>query len=104
MVLPLLCNFCRGREAAIVCGLSEQAQDLQASAMNLMSSLHAAVALPLEAEDDSSDENRSKPLADVLKTVKLHHLISHAADDIKNHGHEKHYSTQVGSQASLLFY
>lgn len=60
--------------------------------MTLMSCLHAAVSLDDDAEDCAvSSLNES-----LLKTVKLHHLIAHAADDIKLHGHEKHYSAQVG--------
>lgn len=31
----------------------------------------------------------------MLRTVKLHHVTSHAADDILWHGREQHYSAQV---------
>ena len=44
-----------------------------------------------------------EPLAlrpSLLTTVKLHHVLNHAPNDILGHGHEKYYSAQV-SQATF---
>ena len=70
-------------------GTGEQAEDLKTSAKRLMLCFHAAVHL----EDDDTEDPKS--LASMLQTVKLHHVTAHAADDIRRHGHAKHYSAQV---------
>jgi hypothetical protein len=42
-------------------------------------------------EEDVPGASRTSPLT----TVKLHHVLVHAPQDILGHGHEKHYSAQV---------
>jgi len=59
--------------------------DLRSSATRLMECFYAATRI-----DDGSENLRG-----LLNTVKLHHVVVHAADDILRLGHEKTYSTQV---------
>jgi len=69
-------------------GSAQQVQDLQASAKRVMECFHASTSL---MDDDGPLED----LSAMIRTVKLHHVMSHAADDILWHGHEQHYSAQV---------
>lgn len=48
-----------------------------------------------EEDVDESEEAAHPSRTSMLSSVKLHHLVAHAPQDILGHGHEKHYSAQV---------